>query len=361
MDNLEVVIGKPYATKKNLFEISRIAPDAKVTIYNIQKRHPIISKVRGGLRRILQFEVYNFLPKKLDEIADKQRLVWSDLPVNSAGLNTVLLFTPGIAHNIAEGLRSQLNPRWIHSIASGVDRLPPIPESTIVTSSRGLHSARIAEFVMGLIFAIAKNVPEHFNLNRKRIWKMLPSKMIKDARLGVVGLGSIGTEIAKIAKKNGMQVWATKRKVTNVDFVDCLLPSNELPYLLREVDYVVLAVPLTRESYHLVGKAELDMMKSSACLINICRGAVIDEDALYYALKIKSIRAACIDVFRNEKPLPHNSRFYKLPNVLITSWSAWKSADSVDQQMNLFFTNLERFTAGKPLLNVADKSQLLHK
>jgi phosphoglycerate dehydrogenase-like enzyme len=361
MDNLEVVIGKRYATKKNLAEISHIAPDAKITIYSIQKRHQIISKIRGGFRRYSPFDVYIFLSNKLDALADEQKLVWIDPPINSPDGNAVLLFTPGIGCNVAEELRSRLNPRWIHSITTGVDRLPPIPELTIVTSSRGLHSARIAEFVMGTIFAFAKNLPEHISQNKKKIWKMLPSKMIKGARLGVVGLGSIGTEIAKIAKSCGMEVWATKRKVTAVDSVDCLLPSNKLPYLLREVDYVVLAVPLTRETYHLIGKAELDMMKSSACIINICRGAVVDEDALYYALKNKSIRAACIDVFKNEKPLPRYSRFYKLPNVLITSWSSWKSADSADQQMNLFFENLERFTIGKPLLSVSDKSQLRYR
>ncbi len=143
--------------------------------------------------------------------------------------------------------------------------LPSVSESTLVTSTRGVHSVRIAEFVMGLIFALAKNLSDHINLNRKRRWKALPSTMVKGARLGVVGLGSIGTEVAKIGKACGMEVWATKRKVAPVDFVDHLLPPDELPDLLREVDYVVLAVPLTKETYQLIGKAELDMMKSD-CL-----------------------------------------------------------------------------------------------
>jgi len=102
-------------------------------------------------------------------------------------------------------------------------------------------------------------------------------------------------------------------------------------------------------------------MKSTACLINICRGAVIDEDSLYYALKNNRIRGACIDVFQNEKLLSKNSRFYKLPNILITSYSAFYSNDSTEQVMDLFFKNLERFINGKPLLKPVDKSQLLHK
>jgi phosphoglycerate dehydrogenase-like enzyme len=182
--------------------------------------------------------------------------------------------------------------------------------------------------------------------------------MIRGAKIGIVGLGKIGKEIAKISKACGMEVWATKRKLTSHEFVDYLLPSAELHKMLREVDYVVLAVPLIEETRNLIGKAELDMMKSSACLINICRGAVIDENCLYDALKHKRIRGACFDVFLNEKRLPRNSRFYKLPNMLITSWSAWYSDESDDQRIDLFFKNLERFIVGKPLLNIAEKSQL---
>jgi phosphoglycerate dehydrogenase-like enzyme len=185
--------------------------------------------------------------------------------------------------------------------------------------------------------------------------------MVKGSRIGIVGLGSIGTEIAKIAKINGMEVWAIKRKAPPHDFVDCLLPPEQLPELLREVDYVVLAVPLSRETYHLIGKAELDIMKNTASLINICRGAVVDEDALYYALKNNRISGACVDVFKGEKALPKNSRFYKLPNILITSFSAWFSENSDKQRMDLFFQNLERFISGKPLLNLVDNSQLRYR
>jgi phosphoglycerate dehydrogenase-like enzyme len=185
--------------------------------------------------------------------------------------------------------------------------------------------------------------------------------MIRGAKIGIVGLGKIGKEIAKISKACGMEVWATKRKVTSHDFVDYLLPSAELHNMLREVDYVVLAVPLIEETRNLIGKAELDMIKSSACLINICRGAVVDEDCLYDALKHKRIRGACFDVFLNEKRLPKNSRFYKLPNMLITSWSAWYSDESDDQRIDIFFKNLNRYTIGKPLLSLVDKSQLFHK
>ena len=358
MNNLQIALLKRYGTDAHLDKIDRIEPDAKITLFEIKKRHPKISKIRGGLRRILPYNVYSLLPDKIDEYSDRQKLIWINSPAEYQHKNTALLFPPNVESNVAEELTSLLRPNWIHSIMTGIDRLPAIPDTTMVTNSRGMHSVRIAEFVMGLIFAFAKNLSEHINQNRKQIWKALPSKMIKGAKIGIVGLGSIGTEIAKIAKINGMKVWAIKRKVTPHDFVDCLLPSEQLPELLREVDYVVLAVPLTRETYHLIGKAELDIMKSTASLINICRGAVVDEGALYDALKNNRIRGACIDIFKNEKPLPRNSHFYKLPNILITCFSAWYSQESDEERMALFFKNLERFINGKPLLNLVDKSQL---
>jgi phosphoglycerate dehydrogenase-like enzyme len=146
-----------------------------------------------------------------------------------------------------------------------------------------------------------------------------------------------------------MEVWATKRKLTDVEFVDRLCPSNGLPALLREVDYLVISVPLTEETRDLIGKAELDMMKPSSYLINISRGAVVDEDSLYQALRERRISGACIDVFQGERPLPRNSRFYRLPNLLVTSYSAYDSANSLKELMDRFFENLCLFKEGRGL------------
>jgi len=361
MSNLQVIMIKSYATERILDKIGRITTDTKIALFDVRKSHIILFLIREVFRYILPYSFYKRLPKKLDELSDEQKLIWIHPPTNSPDITTVLLFPPDVEYNVAEELQSRLNPSWIHSITTGIDHLPSVPGSTLITSSRSLHSIRVAEFTMGLIFALAKNLPEHINLNRKKVWKALPSKMIRGAKIGIVGLGKIGKEIAKISKACGMEVWATKRKVASHDFVDYLLPSTELHNMLREVDYVVLAVPLIEETHNLIGKAELDMMKKTACLINICRGAVVDEDYLYYTLKHKRIRGACIDVFLNEKRLPKNNRFYKLPNLLITSHSAWYSDESDDQRIDLFLKNLTRFTIGKPLLSLVDKSQLIHK
>ena len=357
-NNLQVVIMKRYATERNIEKLGRIEANLKITIFDIRKRHKICFLIRKIFRSILPYRIYMYLPKKIDELGDKQKLIWIHPPVISPDINTIILFPPNVDSNVAEELINRLNPKWIHNIMTGIDRLPTMPDSILVTHTRGLHSVRIAEFVMAVVFSFAKNIPEHLNQSRRKIWKSLPSKMVRGAVIGIVGLGSIGTEIAKLAKICGMEVWAINRKAKPANCVDRILSLKDLPRMLEEVDYVVLAVPLTRKTRNLIGKAELSMMKRTACLINICRGAVIDEDSLYNALKKNIIRGACIDVFKDERNLPKNSRFYKLKNLLITSYSTYYSANSNEQVMDLFFNNLERFISGEQLLNIAEKYQL---
>ena len=357
-DNLQVVIMQRYATERNLDKLARIAGNIKIAIFDIRKKHKIYFLMRKVFRSILSYRIYMRLPKNFDGLGDKQKLTWIHPPTHSADIDTVILFPPNVESNVAEELIFGLHPKWIHNIMTGIDRLPLLDDSILVTHTRGIHSLRIAEFVMAVVFSFAKNIPEHVNQNRSKIWKSMPSKMVRGASIGIVGLGSIGMEIAKIAKNCGMVVWAISRKAKPVNCVDHILSTDDLPRMLKEVDYVVLAVPLTRETRNLIGKAELSIMKSTACLINICRGAVVDEDSLYDALKNNIIRGACVDVFKDEKILSKNSRFYKLKNLLITSYSTYYSANSNEQVMDLFFSNLERFISGKQLLNIAEKYQL---
>jgi D-2-hydroxyacid dehydrogenase (NADP+) len=354
MTALQIVLDDRYATKKNRDRIMELAPDARIAVFRVRERYPVATMVRGAFRRTLPWSLYDPISIRLDPLVRAQRLEWIHPPTSSSDVTNVLLYTPIVECATGKSLLNSLSPRWVHSIMAGVDRIPSLPAEVLLTNSRGIHSLQIAEFTISLIFALAKNILQHTFQNRRRIWNPLPSEMIQGSRLGIVGLGSIGREVARLAKAVGMEVWAIKREVTNVNFVDYVLPPKELPRFLREVDYVVLAVPLTEETRNLIGKDELNMMKPTACLINISRGRVVDENSLYQALRNGSIRAACIDVFQDEKPLPRNSPFYKLPNLLITSYSAYYSRDSLNQIMDLFFENLRRFIDGKPLLNLVD-------
>ncbi len=353
MKTLQIALEKQYAVEKNLTRIAQIAPQAKIATFRIEERYPLIRKLRGMLRRILPYSAYQPLEKYLDPFAELQTLSWTNPPIRSSEMSNILLFPPGLAGSIGEQLLKEYPPQWIHSVTTGVDRILPLAKNAILTSSKGVHSKRIAEFTLGLIFAMAKNIVQHTLQTRNKVWKSLPSRQISGAKLGIVGLGSIGSEIARLGKTVGMEVWATRQNSEKPDFVDKILAPEELPLLLKESDYIVLSVPLTPKTRHLIGAKELSLMKPSACLINICRGAVIDEDALYDALKHSKIHGACIDVFLDEKPLPRNSRFYQLPNLLITGFSAYFSSDSVEQVMNLFFENLRRFCNNEELLSVS--------
>jgi phosphoglycerate dehydrogenase-like enzyme len=355
MKQLQIALEQRYATKKNIARIAQIAAGARTAVFAIQERYPSIRKVRGLFRRILPFCLYDPLSKILDRPSEAQELLWINPSVSSSEMNNVLLFPPGLGTKVAERLLTEYPPHWVHSVMTGVDQIPSLPTGTLLTSSRGVHSRRIAEFTLGLIFALSKNIVGHTIQTRRRSWKTLPSTMVRGSRLGIVGLGSIGTEIARLGRAVGMEVWGTKRKVMNVDVADRVLSPEGLPWLLREADYVVLSVPLIQETHKLIGKEELSMMKPSSYLINVSRGAVVDEDSLYHALKNFHIRGACIDVFQGEKPLPKNSRFYRLNNLLVTSFSAFYSADSKDEVMDLFFENLRRFLVGEPLRSVIDQ------
>lgn len=356
MNNLQITLEERYATKNNLDRIVHLSPDAKITVFRIRGRYSIARMMRGLFRRTLPWSLYKPLAKKLDPLCEAQKIEWIHSPVVSSNVSTILLYPPDIEYHTTKQLLDMLSPCWIHSIPTGIDKIPPIPAGTLLTNSRGIHSSRIAEFTIGLIFAMAKNIPAHTLQTKKRIWKTLPSRTVHGSRLGIVGLGSIGMEIARLGKAAGMEVWATKRKMLDVPFIDRLLTSEELPSLLRESDYVVIALPLTRETQNLIGINELNLMKPTACLINIGRSEVIDENSLYQTLRNNSIRGACIDVFQDNKPLPQNSRFYNLPNLLITSYSAYYSPDSVNQVIDLFFENLRRFVVGEPLLNLVEPS-----
>lgn len=357
MKKIQIFLEKAYTRKLWLDRIARMAPDAKIAVFSVEEKNPVARKIRGFFRRFLPHSLYERMANRLDTIADAQKVVWTDSPVAEPGRQNILLFPPGLEKETGAELVSRTKPHWVHSVTTGVDKIPDLPSGSLLSSSEGVHSQRIAEFTMGVIFALAKNIPRHVLQSRNRIWKSLPSEPIRGKCLGIVGLGSIGTEIARLGRAVGMEVTAIRRKPTNTDVADKVLLPENLPDLLSAADYVVLAVPLTEKTYRLMGAEELKLMKPSACLVNICRGAVVDEDALYHALKNSEIRGACMDVFQDEKPLPKNSRFYRLPNLLISSFSAYYSADSLDQVMERFFQNMGNFIHDNPLSGIQNLAE----
>ena len=172
----------------------------------------------------------------------------------------------------------------------------------------------------------------------------------------VVGLGGIGSEVAQRAHAFGMTVLATRRsKAPTPPYVERQETADNLDALLPLADVVVLCVPLTPETKGLIDKRTLQLMKPGSYLVNIARGQVIDTDAMLSALQLGHLAGACLDVTEPE-PLPPGHPLWELPNVIITPHVASWSTLTRDRQLQLLLSNIQRFGAGQPLLNVVDKS-----
>ena len=249
--------------------------------------------------------------------------------------------------------------RWIHWTGAGVDAVlfpELIASEVVVTNSRGIFDRAMAEYVLGVILCFAKRFPESTLHQAERRWQHRLSEMIIGSRALVVGVGSIGCEIARLLTHAGLHVEGVGRRAraSHKDFVAVHAREN-LDTALQDADYVVIVVPLTDETGGLFGAAQMRAMKPSARLINVARGAVLDESALVEALLSDQIAGAALDVTAVE-PLPDTSPLWSTPNVII---SPHMSGDYIGYQkavVSAFIDNLRRFCAGRPLLNVVDKA-----
>ncbi len=254
--------------------------------------------------------------------------------------------------------------KWIHSPAAAVHLLmiPEIVDSDIiVTSARGVHGPVVAEHAIALVLAMAKRLPSAAKYQQQRrwsqdeIWQEQPRpREIAGATLGLVGLGSIGLEVARLATALGMRVVAVRQSGKPSTSIDRVFPPDELTAMLRVSDYVVLAAPVTPQTRGMFGSGAFAAMKPDAYLINVARGALVDQEALVQVLRGKKIAGAALDVFEKE-PLPRESPLWEMENVFITPHSAALSEKLWERHYALFTENLRRFEAGAPLLGVVDK------
>jgi len=192
---------------------------------------------------------------------------------------------------------------------------------------------------------------------RPETWTSPMIEELSGKTLGIVGLGRIGTEIAKKAKCLGMRVIATKRDPTHPAStnVDRLIAPADLNQLLAESDFTVLSLPLTKETEGMIGDKQLKSMKPTGILINVSRGRIIQENKLVQALKQGWIAGAGLDTFENE-PLPENSELWNFKNVIITPHIAGDTPHYPERLTNIFTENLNRFIHKQPLINVVDKN-----
>lgn len=250
--------------------------------------------------------------------------------------------------------------RWIHAASAGVDAVlfpETVAADVVVTNARGVFDAAIAEYVLALVLLFAKDLHTSLALQRRRTWQHRESQMVAGSRMLVVGAGSIGRAIARLARRAGIDVEGIARteRPDDPDF-GRVRASSELRDGLAAADYVVIAAPLTDETRRMFGSDEFAAMRPGARLVNVGRGAIVDRDALVAALRSGRLGGAALDVFDTE-PLAPDHPLWAMPNVVV---SPHMSGDFVGWQETLgalFVENFHRWRRGDELLNVVDKRQ----
>lgn len=323
-------------------------------------------KVRNGVRKInsvlvtanyqddhLQSLRQTLAPAEFIHLAsdDKEGIAtalgWVDVAILSADLDERYLNAP--------------NLKWIHCDHAGLNgsAKPKVFErGLIVTGSAGRAAPALAQHVFFFALGLTYDTPGLEEMKRRRRWRsgvdFTNRRSLLGKTMGIIGLGATGLETARLAKALGMKVLAYKKSVIDVpDSVDtlyCADRSEGIDEILAESDFVVLAIRLTDETYHMIGQRELGTMKASAYLINIARGPVVDEPALVKALHDQTIAGAGLDVFEQE-PLPADAPIWDAPNTIITPHATSEVPDLEASSLKIISENIVRYRLGKEMLN----------
>jgi phosphoglycerate dehydrogenase-like enzyme len=244
--------------------------------------------------------------------------------------------------------------RWVQLTSAGADHLVegcPALAGVTVTNTRGIHVEVMADYTLGVMVMLQWRFPRLLRQQQARVWRQQSTEPLAGKRLGVVGVGAIGGEIARRGAAIGMEVLGVRRDPTPVAGVSRMFGPDGLRELLPLCDFVVLAVPGTPATRHLVGEAELRRMRPGAFLVNIARGNVVDEPALVRALQDGAIAGAALDVFETE-PLPPASPLWAMENVIVTPHISGEPDDYPRRVMTVFEENIRRWREGRPLTNV---------
>lgn len=246
--------------------------------------------------------------------------------------------------------------RWIQIMSAGTEFLAPARgqvEHLVVTNARGIHAEPIADYVLTAMAMLQSDFPGMLRNQLAKRWERRPVVPLAGRTLGIVGVGAIGREIARRAVVCGMEVVGLRRSGAPLADVTQMYLPEDIHRFLPRCDIVVLAVPITDATRAMIGRAEFAAMKTTAFIINISRGAVIDEPAMVEALTRRAIAGACLDVFAVE-PLPQDSPLWTLPNVIVTPHIAGMSADYAGRFTEILVENLGLFARHERLRNVVD-------
>ncbi len=259
--------------------------------------------------------------------------------------------------------------RWIQLVSAGAEHILEAgvgATDVVVTTASGIHGVAMAEYTLGVMVMLARRMPLVLRESERHQWK--PGRLrnyygeeLWGKTLGILGLGAIGQRVATAVRCLGMRVIGLRRSGPGGEglpegLVDAVFGPEALTDLLGQSDFLLVALPLTAETRGLLGEKQLRAMKPSSYLINVARGGIVDESALARALREGWIAGAASDVFAQE-PLPPDSEIWDLPNLIVTPHIAGGTMPYLDRAAELFRENLERYLAGRPLMNLLDKQK----
>jgi len=263
-----------------------------------------------------------------------------------------------MAYTMAPGvLPAMPKLRWVQAMTAGVEgwlALPDLPERVTLSCARGTHREAMPENIIGALFYVAKPYAAAVENQKRGKWVHTVAQPLTGKTLGILGLGAIGQQVARIAAALGMRVIGTRRRPAPLDHVAKVLPADRTPEVLAESDFVLLLLPATRETDNFMNAGRLAMMKPGAWLLNFGRGHLVKDDDLVAAVKAKKIAGAMLDVFRQE-PLPADHPFWTTEGIIVLPHIGGPHPQRDKFVARLFAENLGRFLDGKPLKEVVDR------
>lgn len=308
-----------------------------------------------------RLEIQIIKTRKVDEIPAE---IWQQIEV---------LYT----HSVIPDREQAPNLRWIQFHWAGVDHILEDPifqeNDLIATTLSGAGASKMAEFILAMLLAQGLKIPDLLENQRehkwpKNRWEQFQPRELRDSTVGIIGYGSIGRQVAKLLEPFGTRVLAAKKDAMNPrdegyvvegfgdqpgDYATRLYPAEAVNSILKESDFVVVSVPLTKSTQNLISAEQFSAVKPGAYLVDISRGGVVDHEALINALNEGQLSGAALDVFP-EEPLPENSPLWDLPNVIITPHVSGVTRFYDKRAVELFKENLKLYLEGSPLLNTVD-------
>jgi len=253
------------------------------------------------------------------------------------------------------------NLKWIQSIITGTDYIENLPsfkdrQDLILTSSRGIHGPQMSEMAIMLMIALNRQFPRFLRNKDRRVWESWPAPILAGKTVGILGVGAIGEAIAKKCKAFEMTVLGVDPFPRKIDAVDTFHDLDQLHDVMSKVDYFISVAPSKPDNQNIIDTKAFSKMKPTAFFINMGRGELVDEEALFQVLKERKIAGAALDTFRQE-PLPPDHPFWELDNLIITPHVGGRSDIYVRQAVEIIRENLKRFIKGEidKMMNVVPR------